>query len=228
MNVAEEMAASSPASCSHCGKIAPALQRCSRCKQASYCGAECQKAAWQLHKKTCSLPLEDVRGFFAAEGDVPEPHTKHYLEAPSNRRQRLLAKVLAITGSSRSGKTTLAKMLVVLLRKEGMDVELMEQDNFHCHAKRTKVDGRTSWEGPELTDWGRLEDAVGAAAMRASVVIVEGYMLLDCFERSTALAALLDGVLWVNSTVEQVKNRRKAFPREWGSAANYAQRVPIV
>ena len=39
-------------SCSYCGKQRATLQRCSCCKQVSYCGAECQKAAWKGHKKT--------------------------------------------------------------------------------------------------------------------------------------------------------------------------------
>jgi len=47
------------ASCSHCSKQLSALQRCSRCKQASYCGAACQHAAWKGHKKTC-VTLNDV------------------------------------------------------------------------------------------------------------------------------------------------------------------------
>ena len=50
--------------CSQCGKHGVAL-RCSRCKDASYCGAACQKAAWKGgHKLLCKLPsqmpLEDV------------------------------------------------------------------------------------------------------------------------------------------------------------------------
>jgi len=45
--------------CSNCGKQRAALKRCSRCKQASYCGAECQNAAWKGHKKTC-VTLEEV------------------------------------------------------------------------------------------------------------------------------------------------------------------------
>ena len=53
------------AKCSHCGKHSSTLKRCSRCLQASYCGAECQKAGWKLHKATCAppapqLPLIDV------------------------------------------------------------------------------------------------------------------------------------------------------------------------
>ena len=46
-------------SCSQCGKQRAALKRCSRCKEASYCGAECQRAAWKGHKKKC-VTLDDV------------------------------------------------------------------------------------------------------------------------------------------------------------------------
>jgi hypothetical protein len=46
-------------SCSKCGTQSAALKRCSRCKQASYCGVECQNAAWKGHKKTC-VSLEEV------------------------------------------------------------------------------------------------------------------------------------------------------------------------
>lgn len=51
--------ASAEVKCSFCGKEkgVVALKRCMRCKQASYCGAECQKAAWGLHKKTCKEAL---------------------------------------------------------------------------------------------------------------------------------------------------------------------------
>ena len=45
--------------CSHCGKQRTTLKRCSRCQQASYCGAECQNAAWKGHKKSC-VSLDDV------------------------------------------------------------------------------------------------------------------------------------------------------------------------
>jgi len=48
--------------CSQCGKQdAAVLRRCSRCKQASYCGAACQNAAWKGHKKLCAT-LEEVFG----------------------------------------------------------------------------------------------------------------------------------------------------------------------
>ena len=38
------------------------MKRCSRCTQASYCGAACQIADWKRHKKTCAppVPLLDI------------------------------------------------------------------------------------------------------------------------------------------------------------------------
>ena len=60
---AEAMAAMAVSSerCAHCGQHG-ADKRCSTCKRASYCGAECQNAAWKRHKKFCvpPLPLEAV------------------------------------------------------------------------------------------------------------------------------------------------------------------------
>ena len=49
-------------SCARCGKQGVEFKRCSRCKQTSYCGAECQNADWKRHKKKCAplVPLEDV------------------------------------------------------------------------------------------------------------------------------------------------------------------------
>ena len=54
--------AASAESCSRCGKQGAGFKRCSRCKQASYCGGECQNADWKRHKKKCAPPvlLQDV------------------------------------------------------------------------------------------------------------------------------------------------------------------------
>ena len=54
--------AASAESCANCGKQGEGLKRCSRCKQASYCGAECQNADWKRHKKKCAppVPLQDI------------------------------------------------------------------------------------------------------------------------------------------------------------------------
>ena len=53
--------------CSHCGKQGgAALRCCTRCKQASYCGAECQKAAWKGHKKLCATLMDVIEQVNAA------------------------------------------------------------------------------------------------------------------------------------------------------------------
>ena len=54
-----------PASCSQCcqcKKEFPAgiLQKCSRCKNALYCSAACQKEAWPTHKLICTSPRPAV------------------------------------------------------------------------------------------------------------------------------------------------------------------------
>jgi len=54
------MAASGSACCSQCGKQGVELKRCSRCKKVSYCGAECQKMAWNLHKDACNLQKQGL------------------------------------------------------------------------------------------------------------------------------------------------------------------------
>lgn len=51
--------------CGYCGaqdKNGKALMRCGRCKGASYCGADCQKADWALHKKACKTARESKKG----------------------------------------------------------------------------------------------------------------------------------------------------------------------
>jgi len=54
--------ADSAESCAQCGKQGAGFKHCSRCKQACYCGAACQKVDWKRHKTTCSppVPLQDV------------------------------------------------------------------------------------------------------------------------------------------------------------------------
>ncbi|KII91804.1 hypothetical protein PLICRDRAFT_104569 [Plicaturopsis crispa FD-325 SS-3] len=39
--------------CRRCATRGAKLRKCSRCKEVSYCGEECQKADWTSHKQTC-------------------------------------------------------------------------------------------------------------------------------------------------------------------------------
>jgi hypothetical protein len=47
--------------CAGCGALdaGNVMRKCSRCMGARYCGAECQRAHWKVHKKTCAPPSSD-------------------------------------------------------------------------------------------------------------------------------------------------------------------------
>ena len=61
-------------SCAHCGKQGAGFKRCSRCKQACYCGVACQNADWKRHKKTCAppVPLQDVAANIQAANEAQD------------------------------------------------------------------------------------------------------------------------------------------------------------
>ena len=138
------------------------------------------------------------------------------------------AHVIAITGSSRSGKTTLARKMGLQLQHDGVKCKLIAQDDgvYRAWAPTLLPNGRTTWEGPQFTDWAKLHAAVAAAREQFEVVILEGYLVLDCLERAPALAAIINAVLWVESSKEIVVRRRTSFPRggngAWKSAQAYA------
>jgi hypothetical protein len=51
-----------PDACGGCGakdgQGGKVLMRCSKCKERKYCGAECQKKSWKVHKKVCEPSKE--------------------------------------------------------------------------------------------------------------------------------------------------------------------------
>jgi len=58
--------ASAVSCCAHCGVQGMTLKRCKHCMQVWYCGAQCQKAEWKVHKNTC-MSIDDIgRAVWAA------------------------------------------------------------------------------------------------------------------------------------------------------------------
>ena len=41
--------------CSFCGQASTTLKNCARCRQAKYCGRECQQMHWKIHKRVCNV-----------------------------------------------------------------------------------------------------------------------------------------------------------------------------
>ena len=148
--------------------------------------------------------------------------------APSAAASAAAPLVIGITGASQSGKTTVTKLLAALLKRDGLNVEIVEQDRHRIsNNPKLQVGGRVSWEGPELTNWADLEDKVLKPEKRPDVLLVEGYMLLDCTE---AMREALSMLLWVESSVEICTSRRTSYPKRprngykgWESAAAYVR-----
>lgn len=125
--------------------------------------------------------------------------------------------VIAVSGASQSGKTTLCKALLKQLGKDRC--KLLSQDSFRFERlpKRDVVDGKPSWEGAKFTDFEKLNDAITSANEEYEYVFVEGYTLLD----NDATWNMADRVYWVESDEATGAHRRSKFPPPWENAANY-------
>jgi splicing suppressor protein 51 len=72
------------ANCAHCNKteaqLSEPLKTCAKCKIATYCSRDCQKAEWKDHKKLCG------RGASASSGvppTLPQPQIHHISDVSS-------------------------------------------------------------------------------------------------------------------------------------------------
>ncbi|CAE7229709.1 unnamed protein product, partial [Symbiodinium sp. CCMP2456] len=125
-----------------------------------------------------------------------------------------------------SGKSTLAFELERRCRAAGIATTLVEQDWYRQRSWDNRTpDGFRTWEGKQFTDWAKLEEAVeeavASAQRQADVIIVEGYLLLDC---TRSLFERFDGFIWVESTKAQCRKRRWQVPRDWPDAVAYVDR----
>jgi ABC-type dipeptide/oligopeptide/nickel transport system ATPase component len=135
------------------------------------------------------------------------------------RQRSVRGLVVAIVGSSRAGKSTLARRIQSSLRKidSGTLCQIVAQDSFK---KRTSnvpdVNGKTTWEHEDFTDWEALMRHIDTSKASNDFVIVEGYLL--CLAED--LASRVD--VWVNvqSTIEQCRARRTSYP----TVDNYGSR----
>ena len=157
----------------------------------------------------------------------------------ARKRPRDAAVVVAVTGSSCSGKTTLVNMLRDRLQQRGLDTGIVEQDRFRrtdVHAcekvlpEGTEHAGKITWEGPQFTNWEKFHEQLVASCSIHRVVLIEGYLLLDALHcQLPHFCKLFDAILWIRSTKQQVILRRKEWPNrgtmplKWTSATQYAE-----
>ena len=169
-------------SCSHCGKQRATLKRCSRCKQTSYCGAECQNAAWKGHKKSCvtlddamervnaAHLREDWRGVLKWEGrieqmmeDQPDAGCKNILEVFCNAHKG----VFHSTGSTDHSLS--------IVRLETRRVELLGR------MQRFRDQGEALCRAAGyLPDVGRRQEAEGYFERARKIAEAHGLFSVEC------------------------------------------------
>ncbi len=83
--------------------------------------------------------------------------------------------LVGIGGVSRSGKSTLANLLVTYFRKHGKKAIIFHQDDFvFPETEIPKVRDKTDWESPSSIDHDLLYELVAEFKDRFDVVIVDG------------------------------------------------------
>ena len=120
--------------------------------------------------------------------------------------------LIGIGGPSRSGKSTLANLLLVYYRKMGKKAIVFHQDDFvFPETKIPKIKDRTDWESPQSIDHELLYEVVADFKNRFDVVIVDGfYVYID-----PTLNAIFDVRLFLKIS-KKTFFLRKAKDTRWG------------
>ena len=129
--------------------------------------------------------------------------------------------VIGIGGVSRSGKSTLAALILRLYTEGGKTAVVLAQDDCVfppeqiptiSHGKETEID----WETPESIDFQRYKNAILEAKMQFDHVITEG--LLNFYDAD--LNALYDKFLFVDIP-KTTFLQRKADDKRWGEVPSW-------
>jgi uridine kinase len=120
--------------------------------------------------------------------------------------------VIGIGGPSRSGKSTLANLLVTHYRKYGKKAIIFHQDDFvFPETQIPKIRNKTDWESPLSIDHDLLLEVVSDFKNRFDIVIIDGFFAFY----DLRLNALYDKRIFVKISKRTFIIRKSADSR-WG------------
>jgi nicotinamide/nicotinate riboside kinase len=120
--------------------------------------------------------------------------------------------IIAIGGPSRSGKSTLANLLVTHFRKNGKKAIIFHQDDFvFPETLIPKIKDKTDWESPKSIDHDLLLEVVSDFKERFDIVIIEGFFAFY----DNRLNEILDKRIFIKVS-KRTFIIRKSMDSRWG------------
>ena len=173
------------------------LKRCARCKQASYCGAECQKAGWAAHKMTCA-----VRVSVAPAGG-------------SSRRRELppipIEEVFDIVYAANAAYDWRG-----VLKWEGRMEELLEEQEDDCQESILGVFSSANYMGRAST--GRIQHALKVISLQERRIELLG-TLQRFRDQGASICSVAESLLVLERRQEARKQYERA--RDVGAAHGF-------
>lgn len=124
-----------------------------------------------------------------------------------------MAKLILISGISRSGKSTLAKRLSIDLP----NTLVLPQDEFVLSKEQLpRIKDRIDWERPVSIDWVRLKKVLNESQSEYDFIILEGIFALS----DISLASAADYSIQLKIDKQTFLERRKKETR-WGTEPDW-------
>lgn len=120
--------------------------------------------------------------------------------------------IIGIGGASRSGKTTLARMIVNHFRDSGKTAISLYQDDFVFPTTRIPlIKDKVDWERPESINFDLLREVVDFYKTKFEILVIDGFLAFYDEKLNTEF----DRRIFVNISKETYL-KRKAEDLRWG------------
>jgi hypothetical protein len=167
--------------CARCEKpgVASPLQACSRCREVSYCGKECQRAHWSQHRPDCH-PAGAGAGAGTSAPTVPLVIPKKTGVSPTaaERKATFLRIAGGLIGNTYSSMLAIRELRGQLPEKDhtAIDNGLKELEDCYERLVAVYLAARDEERFISNSDYNRLNDRVGDACEVAISLDRDGFL----------------------------------------------------